>query len=380
MSRMRRSLSLLALTVGAGVALTLAPAGAATGSPQPSGPGPCASPLLGGPRRAAAVLAASPAKLVAAASRSGMSSTRLARLSLDRTLWLDSCGQPFYVDAAAPVRPAAQGSTATTAEATGAGATLPAGMDPLGLSSRPGSSRTIYLDFTGGTVTGTAWNKDYGTTIEAEPFSITDPVSTDFSPDERNQIYRAWLVVAEDYAPFDVNVTTRDPGEAALDRSTTADQVYGTRVLVTNGGTIYDDCGCGGESYVGVFDLPDPDHAYAQPAWVFADGTTHDGWSIGQAASHEAGHSFGLHHDGVQDSSGTTVQGYYEGTRLWAPIMGASYYSVLSQWSRGEYPGANNAEDDVQIISSHGAPLLPDDHGDTAGPPPRSGPARRSPA
>ena len=38
--------------------------------------------------------------------------------------------------------------------------TVPAGVDPLALESRPGSARTIYLDFTGETVTGTAWNDD----------------------------------------------------------------------------------------------------------------------------------------------------------------------------------------------------------------------------
>jgi hypothetical protein len=56
----------------------------------------------------------------------------------------------------------------------------------------------------------------------------------------------------------------------------------------------------------------------------------------------------GLSHDGVAGGSS-----YYGGTtaspRLWAPIMGSSYYCAVTQWSRGEYNGASNLEDDIQV-------------------------------
>jgi PKD repeat protein len=45
--------------------------------------------------------------------------------------------------------------------------------------------------------------------------------------------------------------------------------------------------------------------------------------------------------------------------------MGASYYEPVTQWSRGEYTGATNTEDDTAVMQTHGAALLPDDFGNT---------------
>ena len=42
--------------------------------------------------------------------------------------------------------------------------------------------------------------------------------------------------------------------------------------------------------------------------------------------------------------------------------MGVSYYSAVTQWSKGDYSLANNKEDDLAIISSI-APYRPADHG-----------------
>jgi PKD repeat protein len=43
--------------------------------------------------------------------------------------------------------------------------------------------------------------------------------------------------------------------------------------------------------------------------------------------------------------------------------MGVGYYKSVSQWSKGEYPGANNQQDDLAIIQNYGAPVIADDHG-----------------
>jgi len=67
----------------------------------------------------------------------------------------------------------------------------------------------------------------------------------------------------------------------------------------------------------------------------------------------------GLGHDG------TASVGYYQGHGAWAPIMGVGYYRGISQWSKGEYSGANNTEDDYAVIGSHGLALRTDDVGDT---------------
>jgi fibronectin type 3 domain-containing protein len=46
--------------------------------------------------------------------------------------------------------------------------------------------------------------------------------------------------------------------------------------------------------------------------------------------------------------------------------MGTGYGRTITQFSKGEYPGANRTEDDLAIVSSR-LPYLPDDHGDSAG-------------
>jgi len=47
--------------------------------------------------------------------------------------------------------------------------------------------------------------------------------------------------------------------------------------------------------------------------------------------------------------------------------MGVGYYQNLTQWSKGEYSGANNAQDDFVVMGSYGLPFRTDDHGNTAG-------------
>ena len=51
-------------------------------------------------------------------------------------------------------------------------------------------------------------------------------------------------------------------------------------------------------------------------AFAFADNLYGSAKYIADAASHEVGHTLGLHHDG------TSTTGYYRGQGSWAPIMG----------------------------------------------------------
>lgn len=83
--------------------------------------------------------------------------------------------------------------------------------------------------------------------------------------------------------------------------------------------------------------------------------------NIAEATSHEVGHNLGLSHDG------TASTGYYSGHGDWAPIMGVGYYKSVTQWSKGEYPGANQFQDDLAVMQSYGIALLSDDHGNTTG-------------
>ncbi|MGL5035684.1 MAG: hypothetical protein ACRC6M_18010, partial [Microcystaceae cyanobacterium] len=78
------------------------------------------------------------------------------------------------------------------------------------LHSNPSATKTIYLDFNGHILpAGSAWANGYngGNAINAPAWSL-DADTTTFSDAERSIIQGIWQRVAEDFAPFDVNVTT----------------------------------------------------------------------------------------------------------------------------------------------------------------------------
>ncbi len=281
-----------------------------------------------------------------------------AQLLADRSWRLDKRGRVFIVEEMDRPLPAttAAASAATTGLLDGTLAPLD---QTFLLHSKPGAQRTIYLNFKGATLSGTAWNSS-GTTINALPFDL-DSIPYSFNTTELQRIQAIWQRVAEDYAPFDVNVTTEAPAADALNRSGSTDAVYGTTVLITNSNGVYN-CSCGGVAYLGVFD--DTSTVY-KPALVFYNqlGGGNEKY-VAEAISHEAGHNMGLGHDG------TATVGYYQGhgsgATGWASIMGVGYYQQLVQWSKGEYSGANNTQDDYAVMQSNGLPLRADDHGGTA--------------
>ncbi|KAL4446773.1 hypothetical protein ABPG77_008017 [Micractinium sp. CCAP 211/92] len=206
------------------------------------------------------------------------------------------------------------------------------------LHSRRGAAHIMLLDFTGHTTRRTRWNVDYeNATIVTPPYDI-DGNSATFSAQERANIIAIWRAVAEDYAPFAVDVTTEE-----TDAQGRPLDLQGRGVRVVIGGSSLDWTGyeAGGLSYVGSFGQP-----YSQPSFVFPKQLANaSSKAIWEATSHELGHTVGLFHDG------TTFDEYYWGQGDWAPIMGAAYNKSLSQWSKGEYPGANNPQDDLQQIA-----------------------------
>ena len=275
----------------------------------------------------------------------------------DPTARVDATGHLYYVDRPIPARP----GVATTAPAP-----YPYGQT-FQLHSKPGSAHTIFLDFDGAHVAGTAWN---ASGLPVGDYVGWDPSGdgfTTFSTAEQDAIQSVWQRVAEDYAPFDVDVTTQDPGDAVLGTA------YGTRALVSQDAGAWDalcDQQCGGIAYIGVFDLPVGDgHAYYQPAWIFTGGSGDDPKGIAEALTHEVGHNMGLDHDGTGyggPGNINTQQGYYQGHADWAPIMGAAYYQPVSQWSHGEYANAGNPDqDDVAVIAASTAGYRADEAGGT---------------
>ena len=255
---------------------------------------------------------------------------------------------------------AAAGQAAPGHETSGAAAAHLAG-DVFSLSSRPSSPRTIFLDFDGYTTVATAWNSAMGIAeIVSAPYDVGGTPGV-FTDSERNNINAIWQRVADDFAPFDVNVTTVDPGVEGLRRTSAGDPTFGQRVVVTTSNWYTAKFGqaIGGIAYVGVFgsnsDLP---------AFVFSNQTAGGApWAVADVASHEAGHTFGLRHDG-HTTPGRTDE-YYQGHGGWSPIMGAALSDRITQWSRGEYSGSNQTQDDLALIASR-AGVIADDVADEA--------------
>src|SRR3954451_6141114 len=99
---------------------------------------------------------------------------------------------------------------------------LMAGLDVPQLSSRPGAADTVYLDFDG------HFESSWGTFSNVtSPAYDRDGDPTTFSATELSSINEIWTRVAEDFAPFNINVTTVEPASFA----------HGTTLRVVVGGS-----------------------------------------------------------------------------------------------------------------------------------------------
>ena len=355
----RRRRTLLVPLVAVLVASALTPASAAVLNPSAdrvvgaSVPTAEDEPFLPQAARGATAVERLGNDLPTVARLNGMSAGTLEELlTSDRTAWVHPSGRVYYVDPA-PDDIIAEPPAAAPYPYT----------QTFQLHSKPDSSRTIYLDFDGHHVGGTEWNADPSSPLPAllHPGFSLDADPTTFSDAEKDLVQSVWQRVSEDYAPFDVDVTTADPGPAGLLRDFSGDPAYGTRALITPSLPAAQAlCGnqCGGIAFMGTYDTG---RERFQPAWVFPQHLSFDTKAIAEAVSHEVGHNLGLDHDGAPG------RGYYPGHGSWAPIMGGSYDNPISQWSRGEYTDATNTEDDLSVITEHGLSFQPDDHGNTVG-------------
>ena len=199
------------------------------------------------------------------------------------------------------------------------------------LNSYPSAAPTIFLDFDGHTVTGTSWN--VSGPIYCAPSGLTSA-----------QITEVFNRVSEDYRPFTINVTTdstRYWGAPAKKR---------IRVIVTVTSNWYG--AAGGVAFVNSFTWGDN-----TPCFVFSALLNYNSKNISESASHEAGHTLGLRHQSVYNSSCVKTSEYNSGIGAgetsWAPIMGVGYSRNLTTW----YDGPNSIscstiQKDLDVITS----------------------------
>lgn len=247
----------------------------------------------------------------------------------------DNSGELFYVEEGL-VADAALASDESPATAM----VLP-DIDVLKLHSNPLADNTIFLDFDGGAFSGRAWGA--GAYYDTQPFDL-DGNPTSFNDTERARIHEIWTRIADDFAAFNVNVTTEAPDEFGPNTG----WLLFTKDRDKNGNAMPSQ-GAGGVAYIGVWGRSN--YTYYQPALVYYNQLGGGvATYMAEAGSHEMGHNFGLAHDGTSTTSYFRGLGRDSDPSSWAPIMGVGYNKNVTQWSKGDYPDANQRQDDIAIL------------------------------
>jgi len=119
------------------------------------------------------------------------------------------------------------------------------------LHSNPTANQRIYLDFDGYELASSEWEN--GAALRLGAF-----FSSPFSDAAKQAIQDIWRRVAEDFAPFNIDVTTEAPSSEDLKKSGAGDTRWGIRVAMTTNINLLTNApiknaGGGGTAYLGSF-------------------------------------------------------------------------------------------------------------------------------
>lgn len=230
--------------------------------------------------------------------------------------------------------------TSPTEGSTGGGAVgnkLPLTNLPL-LNSRPGAPVSVILKVDGYTDNDPGWIafRNRGTGPIVTPAFDLDGDALTFNAEELRQIEEIWYRVAEDFYPFNINVTTIAP--------TTLNDFE--HVMVVIGGSNDWAPAAGGWGVVNGFS-----GGGANTNYVFS-GLFFNPHQISSAASHESGHTFGLIHQSLYDANGVKTDEYNPGDASSAPLMGVGYGTIRDTWWNGTSSASATAiQDDMAQLT-----------------------------
>lgn len=214
------------------------------------------------------------------------------------------------------------------------------------INSYPSASAVLFLDFDGHTVEGTSWNGN-------------GPIVCNGANLNADQITEIVSRVAEDYRPFNINITTDSTKYWA------APAQQRTRVILTTSSSWFGSAG--GVAFTNSFTWGDN-----TPCFVFTALLKYNAKFVAEAASHEAGHTLGLNHQSSYDAVCNKTTEYNPGVGSgeigWAPIMGVGYYRNQTLWHYGSNPyGCNYMQDDLSILagSANSIGFRTDDYSNT---------------
>jgi len=199
------------------------------------------------------------------------------------------------------------------------------------LNSLTSADAVIFLDFDGHYVEGSLWNNGQAFACEPSALSV-------------DQIIKVFHAVAEDFRPFNINITT--------DSSSFINAPFNRRIRIIITPTSSWRTGVSGISFIGSFIWGDD-----TPGFVFSDRLNNNTKFIAECCAHESGHTLGLAHqsnyDGNCNMTETYHSGYGNGETGWAPIMGNSYHKNMTGWNNGATPyGCNNTQDNLALIAA----------------------------